>query len=315
MLAPVFQVGVDLYPMATDWPALRAGALAAEAAGIDSITTWDHLYGIDQPANPIFEAWSIAAALGAVTSRALIGLLVGANTFRNPGVIAKSAVTIDHIAGGRWFLGLGAGWRPREHIDHGLDFGSGPGERLDRLDEALTAIRGLLAGEAVTSPADGYYRLHGASHRPLPVRGPGRLPILIGGGGERKTLPIVARHADIWHHRGSVGELARKLNILREHCAAVGRDPDTITLAMDTYVVIRDEPAQARAALQASLAAANESWEFTDENTWFGPPDLIAERWRPYAELGFRWLMVSLPAPYDRETIERLPQAKALVAG
>lgn len=129
----MLKIGLDLYPVATDWPAIRAVALRADALGYDSLWTWDHLYGHDDPAQPILEGWTTVAALAAVTAGPTVGLLVAANTFRHPAIVAKMAVTVDHVSGGRAVLGLGSGWRPREHFENGIPFGAGIGERLDWL--------------------------------------------------------------------------------------------------------------------------------------------------------------------------------------
>jgi alkanesulfonate monooxygenase SsuD/methylene tetrahydromethanopterin reductase-like flavin-dependent oxidoreductase (luciferase family) len=309
------KIGLDLYPMQTTWTEIREIVQAADAAGYDSLWTWDHLYGTDEPDHAIFEGWSMVAAIAALTSRPTVGLLVGANTFRNPGLVAKIAVTVDHISGGRCVLGLGAGWRPREHVDHGIPFGSSAGERLDWLDESVGAIRDLLAGKAATSPPGGHYALREARQHPPPVRGPGRLPILIGGGGERKTLRIVARWADIWHHRGSLEHMRRKLDVLREWCVEVGRDPSTIELAFGPHIIVRDQPAKARQVLEAGYAHNDARFEGDPNDAWYGPPEEIAERWRPYRELGFNHLITSALTPFDRETVERLVEARELLAG
>jgi alkanesulfonate monooxygenase SsuD/methylene tetrahydromethanopterin reductase-like flavin-dependent oxidoreductase (luciferase family) len=311
------RIGLDLDPTQTSWAAMRAVVMRADELGYDSLWTWDHLYGTDDPRQSIVEAWTTVAAWGAITARPTVGLLVGASTFRNPGLVAKSAVTVDHVTGGRCVLGLGAGWRPREHVDHGIPFGSGFGERLDWLEESIVAIRSLLAGEAVSSPTGGHYAIHDLRHLPVPYRGPGTLPILVGGGGERRTLPIAARHANIWHHRGAVDYLARKLDLLREACAAIGRDPGDIELAFDPGIVIRDDPAEAD-RVRAAYRAAHFGPTVQEPDPvahWSGQPEAIAERWRPYLELGFRHLICDLPAPYDLETVERLPEVRALLVG
>jgi alkanesulfonate monooxygenase SsuD/methylene tetrahydromethanopterin reductase-like flavin-dependent oxidoreductase (luciferase family) len=283
--------------------------------GYDSLWTWDHLYGTDDPRQSIVEGWTTIAAWGAITSTATVGLLVGANTLRHPAVVAKCAVTVDHISGGRCILGLGSGWRPQEHADHGIAFGARPGERLAWLEESVAAIRTLLAGDQVRSPAGGHYAFRDARHRPLPVRGGGSIPILIGGGGERRTIPIAARFADIWHHRGSVDDLRHKLDVLRSACEAAGRDPGTIELAFDPQVIIRGEPEAGRAVVSGQrahhLAPAHEPID--PVATWVGPPEAIAERWRPYLALGFRHLICDLPTPYDLETVERLPEVRELM--
>lgn len=311
------RLGLDIDPTQTTWADMRAVVTLADTLAYDSLWTWDHLYATDDPRQSIFEGWTTVAAWGAATSRPTVGLLVGANTLRHPAIVAKAAVTVDHITGGRCVLGLGAGWRPREHGDHGLAFGSGFGERLGWLEESVAAIRGLTAGESVSSPESGAYRFAGARHSPLPVRGAGRLPILIGGGGERRTLPIVARYADIWHHRGDVDHLARKLDVLRAACEAIGRDPGEIEMAFDPTIIIRDEPEAALAVHQEQLARhLQPPVEALDpKDVWAGPPHEIAERWRPYMALGFRHLICDLPAPYDLQTVERLTEVRAMMGG
>ena len=265
-------IGINLWPQDGTWPELRDAAVAADRAGVDSLWTWDHLYAIEgEPDRPIFEAWTTLAAWAALTERIEVGLLVGAKTFRNPGLTAKAALTIDHISGGRAWLGLGGAWNGVEHEAFGLDFGSGFGERLDRLDEALAAITALLRGASVTSPEGGAYGFHDLVARPLPVRGPGRLPILVGGGGEKKTLRTAARYADAWHGFGGVERFKRKLDILEGHCAAVGRDLAEIAFSCGPYVCIRDEPAEALRVLNAALAPYDSSAE-DSEDTWPARP-------------------------------------------
>jgi len=146
------RLGVLLWSQATDWPAFAAAARRSEELGYEHIWTWDHLYAIfGDPYQPIFEGWATLAAWAATTHRARLGLMVGANTLRNPGIVAKLATTLDHISDGRAILGLGGAWFETEHTATGIDFGSGFGERLDRLDEAVAALRTLLDGGEVTS--------------------------------------------------------------------------------------------------------------------------------------------------------------------
>jgi alkanesulfonate monooxygenase SsuD/methylene tetrahydromethanopterin reductase-like flavin-dependent oxidoreductase (luciferase family) len=309
------RVGVLLWPQATAWESLREAVLLAESTGVDSAWTWDHLHAIvGDPRQPIFEGWTSLAAWAALTRRIALGLMVGANSLRNPGVTAKAAVTVDHASGGRAWLGLGGGWSELDHAAHGLDFGSGPGERLDWLDEAVAAISRLLAGETVTSRPEGHYAFRDLAHRPLPWRGAGRLPIMIGGQGERKTLRTVARYAQGWNASGPPELLRRKVDVLLEHCRGEGRDPLDIERTFYPLCVIRDEPAHAERTLAEAMAANGsalppDAWRFT------GPEERIAELWQPYLEMGFTHLIANLPAPHDRETIERLPRLRELVAG
>ena len=196
--------GLQLWSQQTDWPGFRDAALAAEAAGWDSVWTWDHLMAIFGPwEQPIFEGWSVLAGLAPITSRVRLGLMVGANTFRNPGHTAKLATTLDHLSGGRAVLGIGGAWFEREHDAYGIDFFSGHGERLDRLDEAVMLMRRLLDGERFSHEGR-FYTFHDALVAPRPVQS--HLPILVGGSGPRKTLRTVALRADGWnterHDRG-----------------------------------------------------------------------------------------------------------------
>ncbi len=310
------RVGTLLWPQRATWPELRAAATAADAAGVDSLWTWDHLQAIvGDPDQPILEGWMILAGWAIVTSRPTVGLMVGANTFRNPGHTAKLAVTLDHLSGGRAWLGIGGAWFEHEHARHGIPFGKGFGERLDWLDEAVAAMRGLVAGRDVTSPAGGHYAFDGLRHLPLPVRGPGRLPVMIGGGGERKTLRTVARHADGWNVSGSVEELARKVDVLAGHCADAGRDMAEIEFSCFPYVCLRDSVEAARVALRERLAANGDDYEPDPAIDFLGPEERVAELWRPYLDLGFTHLIADVPAPFDLETIGRLPRLRDLVAG
>jgi alkanesulfonate monooxygenase SsuD/methylene tetrahydromethanopterin reductase-like flavin-dependent oxidoreductase (luciferase family) len=152
-------LGINLWSQATGWQAFIDTARRVDRLGYASLWCWDHLEAIfGDPHQAIFEGWTTLGAWAASTERVRIGLLVGANTFRNPGLVAKSAATLDHVSGGRAILGLGGAWFAHEHEAHGIDFGAGPGDRLDWLDEAVAACRALLDGQAVTSPDGGRYR-------------------------------------------------------------------------------------------------------------------------------------------------------------
>jgi alkanesulfonate monooxygenase SsuD/methylene tetrahydromethanopterin reductase-like flavin-dependent oxidoreductase (luciferase family) len=318
MSAPRFpiRVGALIWPQVGSWEQIREAASAADRAGLDSIWTWDHLYAIvGDPLQPIFEGWTTLAAWAEITDRAALGLMVGANTLRNPGVVAKAAVTVDHASRGRCWLGLGGAWFEDEHRAYGIDFGSGFGERLDWLDESAGALRTMLNGGSVTSPEGGEYRFQGAIVRPLPYNGPGRLPIMIGGTGEKKTLRTVARSADGWNAYGSVDTLRRKVEILAAHCADAGRDIAEIEFSFGPYCVIRDDPAEASRVLAQALAANGETRDPDPESDLVGSPERIAEMWRPLLEIGFTHLIVDLPAPYDRETIDRLHEVRELLTG
>ena len=302
------RVGALLWPQTDGWPAIRDAAVRADKAGLDSLWTWDHLMAIVGAfEQPILEGWTTLAAMAVLTERPTLGLMVGANTFRNPGLTAKLATTLDHLSGGRAFLGIGGAWFEREHDGYGIDFGSGFGERLDRLDESVMLIRRLLDGERIADHTGPVYRMHDALVEPRPIQK--RLPIMIGGSGPKKTLRTTARYADGWNAEGSVEELRAKDAILRERCDEVGRNTDEIERTTSVWMVIRDDPAEAR-RIMAANAAANGDTLSDDDLVYVGSPDKIADELRPIVELGFRHVIVDAMAPYDAETLERLPDVR-----
>ncbi len=307
MTTTTISLGVCLWSQASDWPAFLEAAKRADELGFDHVWTWDHLLPIfgdlDQP---IWEGYVALGALGVATSRAKLGLLVGANTFRNPGLVARSVLTLDHVSGGRAIMGLGGAWFEEEHTAFGLDFGSGFGQRLDWLAEAVPAIRTLLDGGRVTSDPGGRYAF--ADLRFLPPTMQPRLPIMIGGSGPRKTLPIVAGYADMWNAFGSPEELAERDAILRSHCERLGRDPDSIERTVGCKITIRRTQAEAERALDALLVRnrLTRADIADDETFWTGTPERIAEVMTGYARVGFRTFICELPAPYDAETLDSL---------
>jgi alkanesulfonate monooxygenase SsuD/methylene tetrahydromethanopterin reductase-like flavin-dependent oxidoreductase (luciferase family) len=309
------RTGVLVWPQQTDWVQMFESARLADEVGLDSLWTWDHLHAIvGDPLQPIFEGWTTLAAWAAQTTNIQLGLMVGANTFRNPGLTAKAAVTVDHVSEGRTWLGLGGAWFGYEHTANGLEFGSGFGQRLDWLDEAVSGITRVMAGDTITSEPDGRYDFRNLEHHPLPFEGAGTLPLMIGGGGEKKTLRTVARYAQGWNIGGDIEELNRKSAVLDRHCEVVGRDSLEIERTMVRFVVLRDDPAEAQQVLQARLDA-NGSDHIIDPGTdWLGTEEQVAEQWRSYLELGFTHCIADIPSPFDRETIERLPRLRELVA-
>ena len=307
--------GAQLWSQHTSWPEFRDAALAAEAAGWDSVWTWDHLLAIFGPwEQPILEGWTTLSAVAAVSSRIRLGLMVGANTFRNPGLTAKLATTLDHVSGGRAVLGIGGAWFEREHdaFGFGETWGSGFGERLDRLDESVMLLRRLLDGERIAEHEGRFYRMRDALCEPRPVQA--HLPILIGGSGPKKTLRTTARYADAWNTSGSLEELTRKDANLRERCAEIGRNPDEIERTLSIRTIIRDDAAEARRVMVAA-AAANGDPMTDDDDEPVGSPAQVADLLRPAVELGFRHVIVDLMAPYDHETIDRLAEVRELLAG
>jgi F420-dependent oxidoreductase-like protein len=305
------RVGAAFWVQRTDWPSLREAVVAAEAAGADDLWIDDHLLTDEGDADdPKLEGWSTLAAVAAVTNRARLGLLVAANTFRNPGLTAKIATTVDHISSGRLNLGIGGGWFAEEHEAFGIEFGSGFGERLDRLAESVEIIRRLLDGERFGF--DGrFYRLHDALAAPRPVQA--HLPILVGGSGPQKTLRIVARHADIWNAYGAPERLTATDAILRERCDEVGRDEAEIERTVNLNVVVRSTRAEAERAWE-SYATAHRPREGEGRLVVGGPIEEVAAMLVEYARAGFRHPILIFRSPWDLETIGSLGAIREAVA-
>src|SRR5215204_4981485 len=206
---PPIRVSAQLQPMHSDWPAMRQAWIAAEELGVDCLFNWDHFFPLrGEPEGKHFECLTALGAMAEVTERVELGSLVICNAYRNPEYLADAHRTIDHISGGRAILSIGAGWFEKDFEEYGYEFGT-VGSRLTALEEALPRIESRMG-----------------KLNPPPVRDP--LPILIGGGGVKRTLKLVARHANIWHAFGDLDVFREKNAILEQHCADEGRDPSTI---------------------------------------------------------------------------------------
>jgi F420-dependent oxidoreductase-like protein len=228
------RVGLKLAPQFTTVDELRAVWRIADEAGFDHCWNFDHFASIrTDTTGDILEGWTLLGAMAEATSRVRIGCMVTGNTYRHPGVLAKMAVTVDRLSGGRLEFGIGAAWAENEHEMLGLEFGT-TGQRIARLEEACRAIKLLWTEERASFDGE-YYRLTEAIANPKPVQQP-HPPIWIGGSGERKTLRVVAQHADVWNLAGGdVDEGVRLSGVLDGHCAAVGRDPAEIRRSVQLF--------------------------------------------------------------------------------
>lgn len=296
--------GVSVFPQYTTWNAMRETGLAIERWGYDSLWTWDHFLPIfGDPTGPNLEGWQVLAAWGALTSRIKIGALVSGNTYRHPAVLANMAATLDHVSNGRAVLGMGAAWFELEHKQYGIDFGKSPGDRLARLKEALPIVRSLLDNPQTTFEGH-YYQVKDARCEPKPVQK--HLPIMIGGGGEQKTLRMVARYADYWNGFGSPEDIGRKLEILKSHCAEAGTQFDRILTTVLMRVVIADREADAHKRIEGIM----QNNRIKDPNAGMKPvvgtPESIAQLVHRYHQVGIKGILIGCPAPYDVETLERL---------
>ncbi len=305
------KIGALCWNQYTTWPDLLEAGRRADRLGYDSLWTWDHLYPIVGSADgPIFEGWLTLAAWAQATERIRIGLMVGANTFREPTVTAKMATTLDHISGGRAILGIGGAWFETEHQAYGLEFGSGFPERLRWLGEALPIMRGMLHGERPTA-AGPRYSATAVRNDPPPVQE--RLPLLIGGGGEQVTLKLVARYGDANNVGGGFENVRRKEAILLRHCETVGRDPAEIerTTGIGT-VIIRDSRAEADRVHAAMFERNGHADRWTDQP--IGTPEDVADRLLPFLDLGYRHFIAGFPSPHDEESMTRFAtEVRAIV--
>jgi len=226
-------------------------AKAAERAGFDLVTVMDHLYqirGIGPETEPMMEAYTTLSALATQTSRVKLGTLVTGVTYRNPALLAKMVTTLDVISKGRAILGIGAAWNEDEHRGYGFEFPP-IARRMDRLDEALTIAR-LMFTEERPSFEGKYYRIDRAVNVPRPIQ-PGGPKILVGGGGERRTLRLLAQHGDIGHwFGGNLEDLKRKKQVFEQHCEAVNRDPSEVLLTVGLTLVLAENEKDARALME-----------------------------------------------------------------
>jgi alkanesulfonate monooxygenase SsuD/methylene tetrahydromethanopterin reductase-like flavin-dependent oxidoreductase (luciferase family) len=302
-----FRLGIQPLTYGLSWPESLRAAQVVDDLGYDYLWGHDHLYSTGgDPFQPFFEGWTTLAAWSAATRQVRLGLLVGANPFRNPGIVAKMAATVDHISGGRLILGLGAGNRELELTAHGMDPGRSVGERLDWLDEALTIVRGFLDGEIVEHES-ARYRFAGARHAPRPIQG--RVPFVVGSAGEKKGLRTVARHADIWQMWLALDDLElfrHKRAVLAEHCQAIGRDPAAIEHTIGGKLVLRRDPAKARRVFDEQMRVHGWPESIRTEMAWTGTPEQVARALLAYRAAGADGFSPSIAAPLDLETIELL---------
>jgi probable F420-dependent oxidoreductase len=239
------RIGVQLKPQHVTYQEFADAVRRAEEIGVDSIWTWDHFFSLSgDPQGNHFEGWTLLTAMATLTTRAQIGCLVTCNSYRNPALLADMAKTVDHISNGRLILGIGAGWFERDYQEYGYDFGT-PGSRLAALEEALPII--LHRWEVDV---------------PRPVRYP--IPILIGGGGEKKTLRITARYANMWHGFGDLATLTHKLQVLDQWCAEIGRNPQEIERSTDVSQNTTEEQLDAfvKAGVTHVILGAGIPWDF-----------------------------------------------------
>jgi F420-dependent oxidoreductase-like protein len=278
-------VGIYVPQLQLGYEDLLGRARLVEALGFHSFWVYDHLYGPMLPDVAAFEGWTVATALLAHTERLRVGHLVLCNNFRHPALLAKMATTLDVISGGRLELGIGSGSYQPEHHEAGLPWGS-VAERSDRLGEALEIITKMFEPGRTTFEGE-HYRVRDLPNLPPPVQSP-RPPIHVGGAGERRTLPLVARYADVWNvPTYALGDLAHKQQVLDDCCAAIGRDPAEIRRSVEAVCVIAPTQAEVDAVLpKAERRFPGAGWGLHDGG-FVGTPERIVERVHELAAQGF----------------------------
>jgi F420-dependent oxidoreductase-like protein len=263
-----------------------------DTLGFDTAWVFDHFLPIfSDPTGPCLEGWTALAALATATQKVRLGVMVTGNTYRYPAVLAKMATTVDVISGGRLILGIGAGWFELEHKVYGIPFPR-TADRLGRLDEALQVIKQLWTRERTTFSGK-YYQLSDAVFNPKPVQKP-HPPILVGAGGEKVALGIVARHADMWNTFGSPAVFRRKIAVLTAHCQKVGRDPDAIEKSVLLQLRFTDDAETKQKALE------NEGWGML-----IGNAKDVRQQVEQYVAVGVTHIIISVSSPYDRDALGR----------
>ena len=306
-------LGISIWPTNTKWEPLREAGITAERAGFDHLYAWDHFYAIvgDQE-NPNLECTQVLAGWGTATERIKIGSLVHGVTYRNPAVLVKTITALDHLTNGRAIMGIGAAWMEAEHQAYGIALGSRK-ERSDRFEEAARIIRSMLRQRSTTFSGR-YYKVTDALNEPPPIQK--AMPVMIGGGGETRTLRTTAKYADLWHAFGSPDDIRHKVEVLREHCARAKRDPNEIVPFAGGWVVIRDSMEDVRGYL---AKVADHHGIAPPAPRAMGDPDTVAAKIFEFWKAGARGYIASGAFPFDLETIERMgrevkPRLMALIA-
>ncbi len=286
-------------------------ATTAEKAGFDSVWVMDHFYqlpNIGPRTEPMLEANTILSGIAARTKKVRVGSLVTGVTYRNPALLAKTVTTLDIVSSGRAILGIGAAWNEDEHRGYGYDFPP-VGERISRLEEALQICRAMFREEAPTFEGR-YYQIEGALNFPRPIQ-PNGPPIMIGGGGEQRTLKLVAQYADMSNIFGDAAMVRHKLDVLERHCEVIGRDPSTIVKTRLGSLIIRKSDAEAQRLFEQVLNLPGIDKERVRSSFIAGSPDRVAEQAQEFLAAGLDGLIFNMPRMEDPEAIELAGQTLA----
>ncbi len=305
LFAPGLRFGIHAGQQHCDFPTYLELIQGAERLGLDWASVFDHFMPIPfgDPEGPCFEGPTLLAALAAHTTRLRLGIIVTGVTYRHPAVAANIAATIDHISGGRVEWGLGGAWFEGEHEQYGIEF-PGIGQRLEMMGEAAQVLK-LLWTERRASFQGRHFQLRDAMCEPKPLQRP-RIPLWIGGNGERVSMRHAAAQADGWNtFLMPLPEFDHKLDVLRGHCADVGRDPAEIRLQVVLQAVLGETPAEAQEQLRARAAALGVApQQLVEKGMFAGTPQQLVERLLPYARRGVEDFLLMARPPADWRTLE-----------
>ncbi len=292
----------DVVGDAEKWNVAVDVALRAEQLGFHSIWLYDHFHNVPRPAHEaVFECWTTMAAISQRTSRIRLGQMVGCNSYRNPGLLAKITSTLDVISGGRLEWGIGAGWYENEYRGYGYEFPK-PKDRIGMLRESVEIVKSMWTNAETTYDGK-YYKTVRANCDPKPLQKP-TPPVWIGGGGEQLTLRVVAEHADCSNFGGKPNEWAHKREILKGHCAAVGRDEAEIRKTWSPEVFIRSTEKELAERTKGGLWGDSvDNWR---DNNLVGTPEQVAEKIATYVSLGCSGFIPWCADYPDTETMELL---------
>jgi F420-dependent oxidoreductase-like protein len=278
-------------------------AVAADESGFDSVWVMDHFYQITMVGprtDPMLEAYTLLGGLAARTRTVSLGTMVTGVTYRNPALLAKQVTTLDVVSGGRAILGIGAAWNEDESDGYG--FGLPPiGERIDRLEEALQICRAMFV-EPAPSFDGRYYRIHEALNNPRPIR-PDGIPILVGGGGERRLLALVAKYADASNLFGDLATIRHKLDVLERHCERIGRDPATITKTRLGGLVIAETAERAEQLAQEMARARGMDEERLRGYVIACDPDSVCEQVSAFFDAGLDGLVFNMHDAHELDPV------------
>jgi alkanesulfonate monooxygenase SsuD/methylene tetrahydromethanopterin reductase-like flavin-dependent oxidoreductase (luciferase family) len=300
-------IGVYVPQMGFSYEDILHRALRCEELGIGSLWLYDHLYGPGRPDIPSLEAWTLATALLSRTRRLRVGHMVLCNQFRHPAVLAKMATTLDQISAGRLQLGIGSGSIEDEHTRTGLSWGTFR-ERSQRLAESLEILAQAFENNVIDFAGE-HYTVRGMPIVPGCVQRP-RPPIVVGGVGEKYTMPLVARYADVWNvPTYALGELERKIAVLRALCSDVGRDPDSIVLSVEAVIALAPDDAALPGVRELAEKRFGGPGFGLHEGGLIGTPPAIVDRLHAFRELGFRQIVLFLHDRASDETLELFASA------